>query len=199
MANHSLPNSPSRSIQNNESFTPAQLRPIAGRGDVRGRVEATPEERARAELAPSRLSSIVIAALVGFGLLAIEGARISLVFAALESFFGDGSGFVPFAPVLTLGLAALDAGLLIWLFTPAAAADNRSVATWAAIGAWLVVTTANSVLAMYALAGFMEVGPEPLQAGVVDVAPAAGAIVLLVTRLFLVGALAFDSRGVIRA
>lgn len=174
------------------------------------------------------LSSLTTAALVGLGLAAVETSRIALVHEALGGFFGNTAGTLPFASVLTLGLAALDGGLLLRLFAPtqraAIALDvlpmleeearERQVtstggafpqlrekipqaesgkardhagafADWCNAGAWLLVTTANSILCMYALASAMPQGHE-----LADAAPAAVAIVLLVLRLLLVGALA---------
>lgn len=148
-----------------------------------------PENAVRREFARSEginVSAMITAGLVAMGLAAVEAVRIGLMHEALEGFFAGASGALPFAVVLTLGLAALDMGLLLRLFAPAS--DWRNMSVWSAIGAWLLATTGNSILVMYALGDMVAEGHQ-----LADVAPAGVAIALLVLRLLLVGALAWDA------
>lgn len=187
MANQSLPHRFSPDHNSNSPITPATLR--RNGGDSRARRPRIPVDAENGATGLS-LSSLVITALIGAGLAATEAARVALVHDALVGFFGAVSGALPFATVLTVGLGALDAGLLLRMFAPSA--EWRGMAIWSAIGAWLIATTANSILVMYAVGGMIDASHQ-----LADVAPAAVAIVLLLLRVLLVGALAWDRKGVI--
>lgn len=193
--------------QNSQELRPAILRRIEG--DGRARRLSLQEEKSESEdinilrSFERRLSvaSLTTAALVGLGLAAVEAARIALAYEALAGWFGSSGNnsltALPLAAVLTLGLAALDAGLLLRLFIPSTAGRNDSWATWAAIGAWLLATTAVTWLGMYALTGMLSNTKHVSDLPIADFAPVAVAVVLLVLRLLLVGALAADSKSVL--
>lgn len=194
MANGSLPNSPIRNTQSNSPFTPATMRRNGGDSRARRpRVPVEAENAAAGQISAAAglsVSSLATAALICAGLAAVEAARLALVYEALDGFFADTAGALPVAPALAMGLYALDAGLLLRMFLPST--EWRGMAAWSAIGAWLVATTANSIAVMYAVAGMMDASHQ-----LADVAPAGVAIVLLLLRVLLVGALAWDRRGVI--